>query len=40
MIFTVLDHLLNGAFIVFSIGLAAFLWDMAKYVFGGESDER
>jgi hypothetical protein len=38
MMFTLLDHLLNGAFIVFSIGFAAFLWDMAKYVFGGDHE--
>lgn len=38
MMFTVLDHLLNGAFWVIAIGAGFFLYDMARYVFGDDHE--
>ena len=38
MMFTVLDHLLNGAFLVFTIAVITVAIDMARYVFGGEDE--
>lgn len=39
MIFTVLDQLMNGLFFVIAATATWFAIDMARYVFGGESDE-
>ena len=36
MIFTLFDHLLNGAFIVFTIAVITVAIDMARYVWGGK----
>lgn len=38
MMFTLLDHILTGAFWVFAIGAVIFVYDMARYVFGGNDE--
>lgn len=39
MMFTLLDHLLNGALIVAAVAMTAVFIDMACYAFGGDRDE-
>lgn len=40
MILILLDQLMNGLFMVIGTTAAWFAIDMARYVFGGEHDER
>ena len=40
MIFILLDQLMNGLFMVIAVTAVWVAIDMARYVFGGQSDER